>query len=105
MSRKSGFRFSEKGHAQLFKDNRRRVELVPEFRRLVAYVPLTLSAARREHALFRARRFFIAANARNQAVEAVLRQRHLQTFGLARRRTRRRRQGLVDRFDRRAWLD
>ena len=83
----------------------RGVELVPELRRLVAHVPSALEPAWREHALLGARRLFVAADAGDQSVEAVFGQRHLQAFGLARGRTRGRRQGRIDGIDRRAGLD
>src|SRR5262249_13045262 len=62
---------------------RRSVEMVPELRRLIAHVPSALETARREHALLRARRFFITPNAGDQPIEAVFRQRQFQTFSLA----------------------
>jgi hypothetical protein len=58
--------------------------MIPEFRRLVADVPAALDSARREHPLLGARRFLVAANAGEQAVEAVFGQRELQSFCLAR---------------------
>src|SRR5205085_315963 len=56
---------------------RRGVELVPEFRRLVTYVPSAFGAARREHPLLGAGGFLIAANAGDQAVETIFGQRQL----------------------------
>ena len=91
--------------AQMRAGRRRGVELVPELRRLVAHVPSAFEAARREHALLRARRLFVAADAGDQSVETVFRERHLQAFGLARGRARGRRQGRIDGIDRRAGLD
>ena len=84
---------------------RRGVEVIPELGRLVAHVPSALDAARREHALLGARRLLVAPDAGDQAVEAVLGQRKLEAFGLARRGARGRRQGRIDGFDRRARLD
>ena len=84
---------------------RRSVELVPEFRGLIAHVPAAFEAARREHALLGAGGFLVAADAGDQSVEAVFGQRPLQPFGLARRGARGRRQGRVDGVDRRAGLD
>ena len=81
------------------------VEVVPEFRRLVADVPVALEAARGEHPLLGAGRLLVAADAGDQPVEAVLGERELQSFGLARRRAGGGRQRRVDRFERRAWLD
>jgi hypothetical protein len=92
-------------NAQVSARRRRGVELVPEFRRLVAHVPSAFQPARREHALFRPRRLLVAADAGDQAVEAVFCKRKLQAFGLARGRSRRRRQRRIDRVDRRAGLD
>src|SRR5205814_9679337 len=80
----------------------RGVELIPEFRRLVAHVPTTFSSARREHPLLGAGRFLIAANAGDQPIEAVFGEREFQSFGLARSRPRRRRQGRINALDRRA---
>ena len=91
--------------AQMRARRRRGVELVPEFRRLVAHVPSAFGAARREHPLLGAGRFLVAADAGDQSVEAVFGERELQSFGLARRRSRGRRQGRIDGFDRRAGLD
>ena len=84
---------------------RRSVELIPEFRRLVADIPSALEAARREHALFRARRLFVAADAGDQSVETVFGECELQSFGLARGGARSRRQRRIDGVDRRAGLD
>src|SRR5580704_18518944 len=56
-------------NAQMRARRRRGVELVPEFRRLVADVPSALSAARREHPLLGARGLFVAANAGDQSVK------------------------------------
>src|ERR1051326_806903 len=81
------------------------VELVPEFRRLAAHVPLAVARARREDALLGAGRLLVAADAGDQAVEAVLLERDLQAFGLACGRARRGRQRRVDRLDRRARLE
>src|SRR5467141_892101 len=47
------------------------VEVIPEFRRLIAHVPVALEAARREHPLLGAGRFLVAVNASEQAIEAV----------------------------------
>ena len=91
--------------AQMRAGRRRSVELVPEFRRLVAHVPSALEAARREHALLGARRLLVAADAGDQSVKTVFGERQLQSFGLARGGTRGRRQGRIDGVDRRAGLD
>ena len=91
--------------AQMRARRRRGVELVPEFRRLIAHVPSAFGAARREHALLGAGGFLVAANAGDQAVEAVFGERQLQPFGLARGGARGRRQGRIDGVDRRAGLD
>src|SRR6516164_8523487 len=92
-------------NAQMRALRRRGVEVVPELRRLVAHVPAPLDAARREDPLLGAGRLLVAADAGEQAVETVLGERELQSFGLARGRARRRRQGRVDGLDRRAGLD
>ena len=63
------------------------------------------SAARREHPLLGAGGLLVAADAGDQAVEAVFGQRQLQPFGLARGGARGRRQGRIDGVDRRAGLD
>src|SRR5215813_11021218 len=78
------------------------VEVIPEFRRLIAHVPMALKAARREHPLLGASRFLVAANAGEQAIEAMFGKGKLQPLGLARSRPRGRRQRGVDGFDRRA---
>ena len=79
--------------------------MVPEFRRLVAHVPVALETARGKHPLLGAGRLLVAADAGDQPVEAVLGQRELQAFGLARRRAGGRRQRRIDPFERRAFLD
>src|SRR3954447_6106471 len=84
---------------------RRRIEMIPELRRLVAHVPIALKAARREHTLLGTRGLFIAADAGNQAVEAVFGERHLEALGLARGGTGGGRQRWVDGINRRAGLD
>ena len=91
--------------AQMRARRRRGVELVPEFRRLVAHVPSAFGAARREHPLLGAGGFLVAADAGDQAVKAIFGERELQPFGLARGRSRGRRQGGIDGLDRRAGLD
>src|SRR5262249_48489154 len=88
-------------HAQVRAGRQAGVELIPEFRWLSAHVPLAVRTARREHALLGAGRLLVAADAGEQSVEAVLGERSLQPFGLARGRARRRRQGRIDRVDRR----
>src|SRR4051794_37627222 len=88
-------------NAQMRAGGRRGVELVPEFRRLIADVPSALSAARREHPFLGAGGFFITAYAGDQSIEAVFGERELQPFGLARGRSCRRRQGRIDRLQRR----
>jgi hypothetical protein len=92
-------------NAQMRAGRRRSVELVPELRGLIAHVPAAFESARREHALLGAGRFLIAANAGDQAVKAIFGQRPLQPFGLARGGARGRRQGRIDRVDRRAGFD
>src|SRR4029079_13668443 len=84
---------------------RRRIEMIPELRRLIAHVPIAFEPARREHALLGARRLFVAADAGDQAVKAEFAERHLQTFGVPRSGTGRRRQRWVDGIDRWAGLD
>ena len=79
--------------------------LVPELGRLVLEVPAIVLAARAEVALLGARALLVAPDAGDQALEAVLGKRRVQAGGLARRRARRRRQGLVHLLDRRAGLD
>ena len=91
--------------AQMRARRRRGVELVPELRRLVAHVPSAFETARREHALLRARRLLVAADAGDQAVELVLGERELQAFGLARRGAGGGRQRRIDGLDRRAVFD
>src|SRR5580692_899660 len=76
--------------AQMSARRRRGVEVIPEFRRLIADIPAALDPARREHPLLGAGRLLVAANAGEQAVEAVFGERELQPFGLARGRAGRR---------------
>jgi len=52
--------------AQMGALGRRGIEVIPEFRRLVAHVPAALYPARREHPLLGAGRFLVAANAGNR---------------------------------------
>ena len=92
-------------HAQMRARRRRGVEVVPEFGRLVAHVPQAFGAARREHALLGAGGLFIAPDAGDQSVEAVLGERELETFGLACGRARGGRQRRIDGVDRRTRLD
>ena len=92
-------------NAQMCACWRRGVELVPEFRGLIAHVPAAFEAARREHALLGAGRLFVAANAGDQSVEAIFGQREFQPFGLARGGSRGRRERRVDAVNRRAGLD
>src|SRR3954453_4974305 len=91
--------------AQMRALRRRRIEMIPELRRLVAPVPIALQAARREHTLLGTRGLFIAADAGNQAVEAVFGESHLEALGLARGGTGGRRQPWVDGINRGAGLD
>src|ERR1700727_1797194 len=77
-------------NAQMRARRRRGIELVPEFRRLVANVPSTLGAARREHPLLGARGLLVAANAGDQAVKTIFGQRQFQSLGFPRSRARRR---------------
>src|SRR6478735_419738 len=79
--------------------------MIPEFRRLVAHVPIAFETARREHALLGAGGFLVATDAGDQAVKTVFGQRHLEAFGLARGGTGGRWQRWVDGIDRRAGLD
>src|SRR5215475_11850534 len=81
------------------------VEVIPEFRRLVAHVPTALQAPRREHPLLRAGRFLVTANTREQAVETVLGKGKLQPLGLAGGGTGGWRQRGVNGLDRRAGFD
>src|SRR5688572_6229255 len=67
------------------------VEIVPEFRRLVAEVPLPALAARAEHPLLGAHSLLVAPDAGDDAVEAVALDRIPEADGLARRRARGRR--------------
>src|SRR5262245_60742256 len=90
---------------QMGAGRRRRVEVVPELRRLVAHVPEAFGAAWGEYPLLRRRSFFIASDAGDQAVETMLGERELEAFGLARGRAGGRRQGRIDRLDRRTRLD
>src|SRR5215207_4678248 len=90
---------------QMRTGRRRIVELVPEFRRLVANIPMTLRAAQREHPLLRARRFFVAPDAGEQAIETVLGECELEALGLARGGSCGGRQGRIDRLDRRTELN
>src|SRR5689334_16386801 len=84
---------------------RRGVELVPELRWLIAHVPAALEPARREHALLGAGGLLIAADAGDQAVEAIFGQRPFQSLGLPRGGTCSWRQGRIDGVDRRAGLN
>src|SRR5262245_36263028 len=92
-------------HAQMRAGWRGGVEVVPELGRLLAHVPEALGAARGEHPLLGAGRFLVAPDAGDQPIEAMLGERQLEPFGLARRRARRGRQGRVDRVERRTGLD
>ncbi len=78
------------------------LEVVPEFRRLVAEVPGAAFGARREHALLGAGRLLVAADAGDDALELELLQHVLEADGLARGGARGRRQAGVDLLDRRA---
>src|SRR6478752_10616077 len=71
-------------NAQMRARRRRSVELVPEFRRLVAHVPSAFGAARRENPLLGAGGLFIAADAGDQSIKTIFGERELQSFGLAR---------------------
>src|SRR5260370_32253255 len=64
-------------NAQMRARRRRGVELVPEFRRLVAHVPSALGAARREHPLLGAGRLFVATNAGDQSIKTIFGERKL----------------------------
>src|SRR4030081_576264 len=92
-------------NAQMRARRRRSVELVPELRRLVAHVPSAFGTARREYPLLGAGGFFVAADAGDQPVKTLFGERELQPFGLARGGSRRRWQGWIDGFDRRAEID
>src|SRR5436190_22615980 len=81
---------------------RRGIELIPEFRRLIPHVPSAFGAARGEHAFLGAGCLFIPADAGDEAVEAVFGEREFQSFGLACRRSRGRRQSRIDSLQRRA---
>ena len=71
----------------------RGVELIPEFRGLIAHVPAAFEAARGKHALLGASGFLVAANAGDQSVKTIFGERELQPVGLARGGSRRGRQG------------
>src|SRR5262252_7962964 len=86
--------------SQMRADGKTRIEVIPEFRRLVAYLPMALKAAGRTHTFLGARGLFAAANASNQAVEAVLGQRKFQALGLAGSRTSGWRQAGIDSVNR-----
>ncbi len=92
-------------NAQMGARRRRGVEVIPEFRRLIADIPAALDPARREHPFLGAGRLLVAANAGEQAVESVFGQGELQSFGLACRRAGGRRQRRINRLDRRTGLD
>ena len=92
-------------HAKVCAVRRRGVEVVPELRRLVAHVPVALGSTGREHALLGARCLLIAPDAGEQPVEAMLRERELQSFGLPCSGTRGGRQRRIDGVDGRAVLD
>src|SRR3546814_20947623 len=70
--------------------------LVPELRRLVAEIPGAGLAARAEHAPLGAGRLLVAADAGDDSIQLVLGDGLAQTFGLARRPERGRRQPDVD---------
>src|SRR5919199_2080918 len=78
--------------------------LVPELGRLVLQIPARVLAARREIALLGADRLLVAADAGDQALEAVLLDRGLEAQRLARGRAGGGRQGRVGGLDRRAQL-
>ena len=92
-------------NAQMRARRRRGVELVPEFRRLIANVPSALGAARRKHPFLGAGGFLVAANAGDQSVKTIFGERELQPVGLARGGSRRGRQGWIDGLQRRAGFD
>src|SRR6185503_11892614 len=92
-------------HAQMRARRRRCIEVVPELGRLVGHVPQAFRAARREYAFLGAGGLFIAPDTGYQSVEAVLRERELETFGLACGRARGGRQRRIDGLDRRTRLD
>ncbi len=80
------------------------VELVPEFRRLVAEVPLPGVAARAEHPLLGAHALLVAADPGDDAGELVLGDGVAQAQRLARGRAGGGRQGRIHRVHRRALL-
>src|SRR4029453_9659132 len=90
--------------AQMRAWRRRCVELVPEFRGLIAHVPAAFKSAGREHAFLGAGGLLVAADAGDQSVEAVFVERPFEALGLAGGRTCCRRQGRIDGVDRRAEL-
>src|SRR5207253_104788 len=92
-------------HAKMRPLRRRCVEVVPEFSGLVADVPAAVGAAWRKHPLLGARGFFVAANAGEQPVKAVLGERKLQPFGLPRGGACRGWQGRIYGLERGARLD
>ena len=91
-------------HAQMRAVRHARLIVAPEFRRLLFHIPRPVHAARTEDAFFGAHRLFVAANADHHRIELLLAQHGAQAFGLARGRTRRRRQRLIDRTLGRALL-
>src|ERR1700740_2678111 len=91
--------------AQMRAWRRRSVELVPEFRRLIAHVPSAFGAARREYPLLGAGGLFVAANPGDQSIEAIFGEGEFEPFGLACGGSRGRRQGRIDGFQRRAGFD
>src|SRR5262249_40297604 len=66
------------------------LEVIPEFRRLVAEVPGTALGARREHTLLGTGRLLVAADAGDDALELELVEHVPEADGLAGGRTRRR---------------
>src|SRR5215471_21506825 len=87
--------------AQMRAGGKTRIEVIPEFRRLVAHLPMALKAAGRKHTFLGAGRLFVAANAGNQAIKAMLGQRTFQALGLAGSRTSGWRQAGIDSVNRR----
>src|SRR6185436_871222 len=51
---------------------KRRLELIPEFRRLIPEIPIAMFVARREVALLGSRPFFVCAHTQNDACIAFL---------------------------------
>ena len=82
--------------AQMRAGRQRGVEMVPELGRLAADIPVAVMGSWREYPLLRTGRLLIAADAGDEAIEAVPGERELEPLGLARGRARGGRQRGVD---------